>query len=126
MAGPGYILNKPFIPGGAIGQWKLVKMSASDTVIVCSATGDNPIGICMETISAQDATDGRVATIALLGVSRAIAGAAVAAGAVVMNDSTGRVVTATSTNFAVGRAVQSAGAANDQIDIILNPIGVVI
>ncbi|MEQ1675074.1 MAG: capsid cement protein [Chitinophagaceae bacterium] len=126
MSGPGYIFNRPFTPGGAITQFRLVKFSATDTVVQCTAAADNPIGIAQETISAQDVTDGRQVSVALFGAARAIAGAAITAGAVLMNDTSGRVITATSTNFAVGRAIQAASNAGDHLDIILNPAGVVI
>lgn len=126
MSGPGYPFTRPFTPGGAITKYRLVKISATDTVVQCTAVTDKPVGVAMEDISAQDVTDGRQVAVSLFGVSRAIAGAAITAGATVGPDASGRVIAATATNFAIGMAVQSASTAGDHVDIMVVPIGVVI
>jgi predicted RecA/RadA family phage recombinase len=106
--------------------YRLVKLTASDTVTQCTAATDKPIGVCLEEITSGDVTNGRQVAVAVFGASRVIAGAAISAGATVGPDSSGRAITATSTNFAIGMALQSASAAGDHVDIIVNPIGVVI
>ena len=54
---------------------------------------------------------GRVTGVAFAGATKWVAGASIAAGATVMTDSQGRCVTATSTNFGVGKAeIASTGA----------------
>jgi predicted RecA/RadA family phage recombinase len=126
MSGPGYLFTRPFAPSAAINIYRLVKLTATDTVTQCTAVTDKPIGVALEEITAGDVTNGRQVSVALFGASRVIAGAAIAAGATVGPDAQGRAITATATNFATGMAIQSAAAAGDHVDIILNPIGVVI
>jgi hypothetical protein len=126
MAGPSNTLSKPFLAGGAIGIYRVVELGASEAVTQANAGTDVVIGICQEEITAGDVTLGRVANIQMLGVSRAIAGAAITAGATVMTDSVGRVIAATATNRPVGIALQAASAAGDHVDVFLTPTGSVI
>jgi hypothetical protein len=126
MAGPGYLFNRPFIPSAAITQYRVVKITAADTVTTAAAGTDKPIGVCTEEITTADVTNGRVAAIAQMGTARCIAGAAITAGATVASDASGRVVAAVATNFPVGIALQAAAAAGDHIDVFLTIGGVVI
>jgi hypothetical protein len=63
---------------------------------------------------------GRVAQVALLGVVKVKAGAAVAKGALVMSDANGKAVTYVNDldNVCLGRAVEAAGADGDIIPVI--------
>jgi hypothetical protein len=126
MAGPSNLLSKPFLAGGAIGIYRVVELGASEVVTQANAATDPMIGICQEEITADDVTRGRVANIQMLGISRAIAGAAIAAGATVTTDAVGRVITAVATNRPVGIAVQAAAALGDHVDVFLTPTGSVI
>jgi hypothetical protein len=62
---------------------------------------------------------GRVTAVATAGVTKWVAGAAVAAGALVMTDGAGKCITATSTNYAVGIAEQAASGNNIVISVAL-------
>lgn len=126
MAGPSTILAKPFLAGGAITQYRAVKIAAGETVTTATAGTDSVIGICQEEVTAGDATAGRLVNVMMLGVSRCIAGAAITIGATVMTDATGRVVAATATNRPIGIALQAASAAGDHVDVFLTPTGSVI
>jgi hypothetical protein len=128
MAGPNYVLSKGFVAGGAIRKFRCVEISATTEVVTeCNAANDHVLGICQDEISAGDATNGRVATVALLGIARAIAGGAInptTNGGLVTTDNQGRVVAAPVAVGAgypvVGKALQSA-VAGDHIDVLLTP-----
>lgn len=66
---------------------------------------------------------GEPANIQTFGVSKMVAGAAVAAGAQVMSDATGRAITATATNFSGGIALQAAANADEIIAVLVMPGG---
>lgn len=107
-------------PNGA-GQFLVVKYTGSGTaptVTVCSANTDIGIGILQ-----NDPVSGAVADVAIGGISKAVAGAAITLGAALMADSSGRVITATSagTNPVLGWALNQATAANQVISIHLAP-----
>ena len=57
------------------------------------------------------------------GVTKAHAGAAIAKGALVATDAAGKFVTAASTNNAVGRAIEAAGADGDIFTLLLKTYG---
>lgn len=56
-----------FKGGGAIALGQAVKLSADDTVVVCSANTDEAVGIAMSDLSADDATAGVRVEVALPG-----------------------------------------------------------
>ncbi len=63
---------------------------------------------------------GEAANIMATGISKVVAGAAVAAGAQVMSDSTGRAITATGTGaFVAGVALEAAANADEIIAVLL-------
>lgn len=47
-----------FVPGGAITQYRFVKMSAANTVIQCAGTTDKPIGVAQEAATGAGAPGG--------------------------------------------------------------------
>jgi hypothetical protein len=63
------------------------------------------------------------ATVAYSGVSKVIAGAAVAKGARVMSNTAGKAITGTATNIGVGRALEAASADGDAIAVLLDTKG---
>lgn len=71
----------------------------------------------------KPAAAARPGSVAIGGKSKAVAGAAVAAGARLMTDSSGRVITATGTNITCGKALSAAGAAGDIIDVVVDTAG---
>lgn len=54
------------------------------------------------------------------GIAQIVAGAAVSAGALVQSDASGRAITATTGNFIGGRALESAAAAGEIIEVLLS------
>ena len=47
-----------FVPGGAITQYRFVKLSAANTVIQCAGTTDKPIGVAQEAATGAGAPGG--------------------------------------------------------------------
>lgn len=129
MAGPNYGLAKGFKAGGAIRQFRFVELGASEVVTEVDAASVAALGVCQDSISAEDATSGRIANIQLEGIARCIAGAAITfvaggGGVPVRVDNQGRVVAlaaATANQNVVGRVFMGADAAGDHIDVHLTP-----
>lgn len=127
MAGPNWVLDKGFIANGVIRQFRCVEVVTTnkDLCTEVDGSGDFVLGISQEDVPATPATDigKRVIDIRLMGISRAIAGAAVTIGARVQSDAEGRVVAlvAAGTRNAVGVALTAAGAAGDHINVLLTP-----
>lgn len=109
-------------PTEAMTQFYAVKLNTTaKSVDLNDTAGERCIGIVQETITAGDVTNGRQASIRSAGHSRAVASAAVAAGAPVQASGDGRVVAAASGDFVLGFALTAAAAANDQIEIMVQP-----
>jgi hypothetical protein len=138
MAGPNYGLDKGFIPDVAIGSsatgpdlatsydyFLFVKPVAAspDHVVLSAAANDVTIGVSQQRVAAADVTLGIVADIRLEGISKVVAGAAVAIGAPVTSNASGRAVTATTGQRQAGIALSTAAANGDIIDVALTPGG---
>jgi hypothetical protein len=123
MAGPNFVLDKGYLAGGAITKYAAVKLSDYQTVLSQGTSGGACIGICQETTTSTDATNGRVVDIRILGITRMINGVAgaLALGAKVMADTSGRAIVATSTNNVIGIVLTPGAAQGDQIDVLLTP-----
>lgn len=86
-------------------QYRYVKFSTDNTVVLCAATTDIPAGILQEPVAAGDPAD-----VVYGGESMVQAAASITAGAPVATDAVGRAQTAVSTQYPVGAAVNVAGA----------------
>lgn len=117
------VLDSGYVAAAAIPIFTAVKLASDTSVTPCTDATAPVIGICQETITSGDATLGRVANIRVQGVSRAINGVAgaLARGARVMPDASGRMIVATGAGSFVCGVVTVAGAA--QGDIIEIEIG---
>lgn len=118
-----HILDKGYVATAAIGQFRIVTQASATTCTQAAAATGALLGVCQETISADDATNGRVANIRIQGRSRAVNGVAgaLAVGTRVTSDASGRCIAATTGNVVVG-VVRVAGAAQgDHIEIDLTP-----
>lgn len=73
-----------------------------------AGAGENAVGTIQEGKVA-----GKHSTLMLSGITKVVAGAAVAAGAKVMSNAAGKGITATSTNHVVGVALTAAGAEDE-------------
>jgi len=105
--------------GSEIAKYYILKQSTNaDEVAVASAVTDSLVGVSVENIA-----NGNSASYQAGGKGVAYAGAAVAVGALLTTDSSGRAVTATqsasSTQNLIGRAVTAASGANQLIEIEL-------
>lgn len=91
-------------------QFYVVDLDGSANIAVQTSVGGKAIGILQDKPSAL----GQPGEVAVSGmVSKAAAGAAYAAGAELMADGTGRLITAVGSagNFVIARAMAAAGAA---------------
>ena len=113
----------PGLPGSADPnggkQYCFVKVVGANTCgLAVGAANEIPIGVMQN----KPQNTGMAATVAIRGVSKTIAGAAVTAGDPVKLDNAGRVVTATlptDGTKVVGIALAAAGAANNVIPCLL-------
>lgn len=106
-----------FRAGAAIAQFALVKLDSSTPkkLVVTAAATDIPFG----SLQNQTKADGDLATTQVTGRTKAIAGAAIVAGAILMPQASGKVITHTGTNTRAGRALAAAAADGDIIDVEL-------
>ena len=109
------------IPAGAdlsAKQYTFVKLSSA-TVISAAAATDLPIGVLL-----NDPASGETAAVAVSGVVKLKASAAISVGALVGTTSTGTGVSLTAgtdtTKYILGRAITAAGAAGDIITVAVN------
>lgn len=101
---------------------KMVNASGKAEVALSSTSGGKITGILQ-----NKPNTGEPADVQVVGVSKAVAGAAITAGVNVMSDAAGKVIlAATAGSTMVGIALSSAGALNEIIDVLLLPcVGVV-
>ena len=109
----------PGIPGSTDPNYGLmyrfVKVTGSHTVGLTTADTDIAIGVMQN----KPQVTGQAATVAIRGVSNVISGAAVAAGALVSTDSTGRGITFDGTGVVYGVAIESCAGANQLVPVLL-------
>jgi hypothetical protein len=95
-------------------QYKIVHINSSGQAAVSNATS-NAVGVLQNKPTAA----GRVATVAYAGISKCVAGAAIAAGARVTSDANGNAITAaTAGDPVIGFAVTGA-ASGDVFPVLL-------
>jgi S-formylglutathione hydrolase FrmB len=99
-------------------QYTFVKLSGT-TVISAAAATDIPVGVLL-----NDPASGETAAVAVSGLVKLKASAAIAVGALVGTTSTGTAVTLVAgtdtTKFILGRAITVAGATGDIITVAIN------
>lgn len=100
-------------------QYKFVKISAADTVALCSAATDIPIGILQNKPSAA----GRAASVRIFGVSKVSADAAIAAGDLLGTSADGqadpKVAGTDTTHYVAGVALSACSNAGEIVSILL-------
>jgi hypothetical protein len=109
-----YELNKESMSltaGGDLSsdQYKAVKMNTSEQVILASDANDRMIGVLQDAPAASD----RTCEVAYDGITKAIGGAAIDAGAAVEVGTGGKFVTLTTGPIA-GQAMTACGADEEQ------------
>lgn len=114
-------LTKNYSAGAAIAPFAIVRFSAAETVVTASAATDALIGVTSDVGPAS----GERVDVIMEGITYCVAGAAVAQGALLTSDASGRAVTAAPAvgvnNRTIGFAVEAAVAAGDVIRIMLSP-----
>jgi len=121
--GPNFVLDKGYQATTAITQFRAVTLTANDQVKQADGAAQFALGIGQETVSAADATSGRITDVRILGISRAINGTAGALARMTRCtvDTSGRVVAAATTNPVLGVTLSAASAQGDQVDFLLTP-----
>lgn len=119
--------NLPVFAQAQINAGHFVKVAGAKTAqgdypAIHAAAGENSLGVAeydsAPTTYPEHATDRRVNVVRRGAVARVVAGAAVAVGAEVESDATGRAITQT-TGVILGQALTAAAAADDVIEVDL-------
>lgn len=96
-------------------QFKIVKLSANAREVnICTAVTDLPLGVLQD----KPSVAGRAATVRLIGISKVVAGAAIAVNSIVGPDTQGRAIV-TAAGGAIGWALEAAGAAGEIITVLV-------
>lgn len=116
------LVTKNFKATSAIAAYTIVKNDATaGQIVAAAAAADKVMGVTTEVAAAA----GERADVIMLGEAKVIAGAAFAAGDLLMSDASGRAITATAAAGAnvrtVGIAREAASAAGDICEIIVQP-----
>lgn len=101
---------------GGSGQFLAVKVVGNRLVDLCTSGADYAYGILQNKPAAGQAAD-----VGIMGVSKAMSGASVTAGAYLMPDSNGRLVTATTTNSRIAIALETAPAVSTVFTVAIVP-----
>jgi len=118
--GPNEVLDKGFKADTAIPRFYAVVQTDIENCAVASVAGDPVLGFSQEEVSEDDSDRGRVATIRMMGITRAVAGTALTLFQQVEVAVDGRVVPATS-GTVVGRCLTPVDQADDHVDLWLLP-----
>jgi hypothetical protein len=115
MAYDNPVLVKSFDAGADLSasQFKVLKFDGSGNVVLCGL-GENACGVLQNKPASGGAADAM-----LLGVSRALSGAAFAAGAKLACDASGRLIGAASGQHVVAIAQSAASGANEIVPVLL-------
>lgn len=111
----------PFLAGadlsGTATQYRFVKISANNTVVLASGATDEIVGVLQNRPKQNQG-----ATVAMDGRLKVVAGAALVIGDRVTSDSAGRAIaTTTAGNSSFGVVVHSAANANELAEIEVQP-----
>jgi hypothetical protein len=94
--------------------------STTDNTVILAAADSTPL----RGVITQGATSGNGVTLQITGVAKVIAGAAVAAGALVTSDAAGKAVAVSATvglRYVLGEALEAAAGAGAFIAVLLRP-----
>lgn len=97
------------------GQFLAVTISGSRTVAHAGTQGVAVYGILQ-----NQPKSGQAADVGIFGISKAVAGASITANDPLETDSTGRVITGTSTDHRWATALESATAAGQIISVLIH------
>lgn len=101
-------------------QFYIVQPNSSGQAVLSAASDLTQIGVLQ-----NKPASGYAGTVQVGGITKCIAGAAVAAGSRVTSDASGKAIVATTGKQVIGLAMTAAGAANEIFEVFLSPRGVV-
>lgn len=120
MATSNFVLDKGYDAGAAITKYRAVKFSAAETVVPVAASTDPVAGIAQYDVTSGEIAKGKGASVRVMGASEMEASAAIAVGALVSCDTSGRAKTAAALGERViGICVEAAANAGDRIRVQL-------
>ena len=96
-------------------QFVAVKVGTADFNVILESTG----GVAIMGILQNKPKAGQAANVRVSGVSKSVAGAAYTRGTFLMTDTSGRLITATSTNAQVAYALESATAVSEVRSVLI-------
>ncbi|MHB0954233.1 MAG: DUF2190 family protein [Allorhizobium sp.] len=100
-------------------HYRFIKLTSTPgTFVRCSVAGEDADGVCQDEPGSDHAS-----CIAIGGISKVVAGAAITAGAKITTDDQGRAVTATTGNSVLGIAIHDAAAAGIIIPVLVEKNG---
>ncbi|QGJ88098.1 RecA-like DNA recombinase [Arthrobacter phage Edmundo] len=102
---------------GANDKYTGVKLNGSAAVVKFAAITDAPFGVLQDAPKAGDP-----ARVAISGVSKVRAGAAIGAGVEFSFSAAGLAVPAASTSYVVGTTLSAAGSSGEIISAVIDPI----
>ena len=114
-------LKVTLIAGGDLSakQYYFVKMSADNTCVICSGATDVPIGVLQNTPES-----GEEASVLVIGGTKVVASAAIAAGVKIGTASTGKadakVAGTDTTEYTVGQVLFASDADADVLTAVIN------
>jgi len=100
-------------------QFLAVRVATADFNVVLESTG----GVAIMGVLQNKPKAAQTANVRVSGVTKAVAGAAYTRGTYLMTDTSGRMITATSTNYQVAYALESATAVSEVRSVLLLPNG---
>ena len=110
------------LPAGAdlsTKQYYFVKVNSSGNAVLCAAATDAPIGVLQ-----NSPISGAEASIVVVGGTKLVAGAAIAAGIKIGTDSAGKadakVAGTDTTEYTVGQVLLASGADADVLTAVIN------
>lgn len=96
-------------------QFTFVELASDGQVDQVASAGGDAVGVLLN----DPAAAGRAAEVAIMGIAKVKAGAALTAGDRVQSDASGKAITAASGDIVLGRALDTAAAADELIRVLL-------
>lgn len=119
-----FVLDKGYKAAAALTKYRAVKMSAAETVTPVTANTDQPIGIAQYSVSSGEITNGKRASVRLIGISEMECSAAMAtAGVEVGMASDGRAKAAASGERVIGISLSTTANAGERVSVLFLAAG---